>query len=151
MLLDTAYGALKKTSRSNVVIGGMTLNGGTLKLAPDFIDWMKLPNGRPPRMDLWGHNPFDARFPSSPTLRWAASAASTTSTPSTPKSSAYLAGHRKVPRLWLSEWTIVSDHPLQLFSGFYVSRASQAQRLKAAYKIARGDAVCGRTRLVHAS
>ena len=42
-----------------------------------------------------------------------------------------------MPKLWISEWTIVSDRPLQLFSGFFVCRQGQAQRLKAAFTIAR--------------
>jgi hypothetical protein len=139
LLLDKAYAALKKTRRSNVVIGGMTLNGGTI-FAPDFIDWMKLPDGRPPRMDLWGHNPFDARFPrvaDRPLGHFRGF--NDIDTLYSEIKATYRAGHRKVPRLWLSEWTIVSDHPLPLFSGFFVSRASQAQRLKAAYKIARSE------------
>ena len=61
-ILDTSYGALKQANRRNIVIGGMTLNGGTLK-PPQVVKYMKLKNGRPPRMDLWGTNPFDARFP----------------------------------------------------------------------------------------
>ena len=135
-ILDRSYVALKQASAGNVVIGGMTLNGGTVK-PPEFIRMMKLPNGRPPRMDLWGHNPFDARFPrladrplgmyrgfnDIDTLRAEIRAA-------------YRAGHRIVPKLWLSEWTIVSDRPLELFSGFFVSRKEQAIRIKAAYKIA---------------
>ena len=33
-------------------------------MAPtDFIKWMKLPNGLPPRLDYYGHNPFSLRFP----------------------------------------------------------------------------------------
>lgn len=136
-LLDLAYAALKHVSRRNVVIGGNTLNGGTI-FAPDFIHWMKLPNGRPPRMDLWGHNPFDARFPrlaDKPLGHYRGFNDIDTLHREIRKT--YRKGHRKVPRLWLSEWTIVSDHPLPLFSGFYVSRKGQAQRLKAAFRIAR--------------
>lgn len=138
-LLDKSYAALKSVHRSNVVIGGMTLNGGTI-FPPDFIRWMKLPNGRPPRMDLWGHNPFDARFPKvadGPLGHFRGF--NDIDTLYSEIKATYRAGHRKVPRLWLSEWTIVSDHPLPLFSGFYVSRTGQAQRLKAAYKIARRE------------
>ena len=136
-LLDRAFGALKKVSRKNVVIGANTLNGGTI-FAPDFIRWMKLPNGRPPRMDLWGHNPFDARFPrlaDRPLGHFRGF--NDIDTLHSEIAADYRAGHRRVPRLWLSEWTIVSDHPLPLFSGFYVSRRGQAQRLTAAFKIAR--------------
>jgi len=135
-LLDRAYVALKQASRANKVIGGMTLNGGTIK-PPDYLRMMKLPNGRPPRMDLWGHNPFDARFPrlhDNPLGRYRGF--NDIDTLYTEIGAAYRAGHRKVPRLWLSEWTIVSDRPLPLFSGFFVSRREQAIRLNAAYTIA---------------
>lgn len=135
-LLDRSYAALKKADRRNLVIGGMTLNGGTIK-APEFLHMMKLPNGRPPRMDLWGHNPFDARFPrlrDQPLGLYRGF--NDIDTLQQEIRAAYRAGKRKVPRLWLSEWTIVSDRPLELFSGFYVSRREQAIRLKAAYEIA---------------
>jgi hypothetical protein len=135
-LLDRAYVALKQANPRNIVIGGMTLNGGTIA-PPQFIRWLKLADGRPPRMDLWGHNPFDARPPD---LRdeplgnyrgfndidslFAEIAA------------VYRDGNRKIPRLWLSEWTIVSDKPISLFSGYFVSRAEQARRVRMAYRIA---------------
>ncbi len=135
-LLDRAYGALKAARRGNIVIGGMTLNGGTVK-APDFLQEMTLKNGRPPRMDLWGHNPFDARFPhlyDEPLGRFRGF--NDIDTLHEEIAATYRAGHRKVPRLWLSEWTIVSDRPLTLFSGFFVSRQEQAARITTAYKIA---------------
>ena len=65
-LLDLAYASLKQASPANVVIGGMTLNGGGAVSTPDFIKWLRVGKGkkaRPPRMDLWGHNPFEGRFP----------------------------------------------------------------------------------------
>jgi hypothetical protein len=136
VILDKAYAALKKARRQNIVIGGMTLNGGTI-FPSDFIKWMKLPNGRPPRMDLWGHNPFDARFPhlaDKPVGDFRGF--NDIDTLHAEIAADYRRGHRKVPRLWLSEWSIVSDHPLPLFSGFYVSRRGQAVRIKAAYRIA---------------
>jgi hypothetical protein len=134
-MLERSYVALKKADRRNRVVGGMTLNGGTV-MPPEFIRLMKLPNGRPPRMDLWGHNPFDARFPrlaDQPLGRYRGF--NDIDTLQGEIRTAYRAGKRKVPRLWLSEWTIVSDRPLDLFSGFFVSRREQAVRLKAAYKI----------------
>ena len=69
-MLDGAYGALKRVSRRNMVIGG---NSYTTARKPavwapvPLYEWMRslrLPNGRPPRMDLWGHNPFTVRRPS---------------------------------------------------------------------------------------
>lgn len=136
-LLDRAYVELKRANPRNLVIGGMTLNGGTV-MPPQFIQMMKLPNGLPPRMDLWGHNPFDARYPrlhDGPLGRYRGF--NDLDTLFAEIKAAYEAGHRKVPRLWLSEWTIASDRPLALFSGFFVSRREQAARLNAAYQIAR--------------
>jgi hypothetical protein len=134
-LLDRAYAALKQASGSNVVIGGMTLNGGTVP-PPQFVSWLKLADGRPPRMDLWGHNPFEARFPDlrdEPLGNYRGF--NDVDTLFEEIRVQYRAGHRKVPRLWLSEWTIVSDKPISLFSGYFVSRAEQARRLRAAYRI----------------
>ncbi|MET0604053.1 MAG: hypothetical protein ABW167_18870 [Baekduia sp.] len=59
-LLDASYGALKSESSKNLVIGGNTFTAGDVR--PLFwIPAMKLPDGRPPRMDLYGHNPFTGR------------------------------------------------------------------------------------------
>jgi hypothetical protein len=134
-LLDRAYAALKQAGRRNIVIGGMTLNGGTVP-PPDFVRWLKLRDGRPPRMDLWGHNPFEARPPDlrdRPLGNYRGF--NDVDTLFAEIRAAYRRGHRKVPRLWLSEWTIVSDKPIGLFSGYFVSRAQQARRIRLAYRI----------------
>ncbi|HEX2088132.1 MAG TPA: hypothetical protein VHF89_20765 [Solirubrobacteraceae bacterium] len=68
-LLDAAYVALKRVSRRNLVIGGnsFTTDREPVSWAPvPLFEWMRilrLPNGRPPRMDIWGHNPFTVRIP----------------------------------------------------------------------------------------
>jgi hypothetical protein len=62
-MLDAAYGALKAVRSSNVVIGGSTYTTGVV----DPLQWianLKLPNGRPPRMDMYAHNPFTYQQPS---------------------------------------------------------------------------------------
>jgi hypothetical protein len=61
-MLDRAYGALKAVSRSNRVIGGNTFTVGTVT-PRRWIRALRLRNGKRPRMDLWGHNPFSARRP----------------------------------------------------------------------------------------
>jgi len=61
-MLDAAYVALKRVRRSNLVIGGNTFTVGTVS-PRRWIQALRLPSGRPPRMDLWGHNPFSARRP----------------------------------------------------------------------------------------
>jgi len=136
-LLDAAYGALKAARPSNLVVGGMTLNGGTVKPTL-FLRWMKLPNGRPPRMDLWGHNPFDNRFPrlaDEPIGRFRGF--NDIDTFHREIRAAYRQGGRPVPRLWLSEWTVISDKPSRIFLNFYVSAREQARWLRAAFGIAR--------------
>jgi hypothetical protein len=61
-MLDAAYGALKQRSRKNLVVGGNTFTAGDILPVP-FVRYMRLPNGRPPRLDLYGHNPFTNRKP----------------------------------------------------------------------------------------
>jgi hypothetical protein len=61
-ILDAAYGALKKVSRKNLVIGGNTFTTGDVSTL-NWIKNLKLPNGKPPRMDMYGHNPFNNRAP----------------------------------------------------------------------------------------
>src|SRR3954454_6372382 len=61
-MLDASYAALNAVSTRENVIGGNTCTVG--EISPlNWIRYMRLPNGRPPRMDLYGHNPFTARRP----------------------------------------------------------------------------------------
>jgi hypothetical protein len=56
-ILDDAYAVLKHMDRRNVVIGGDTYTAGLI----DPRQWLAnlvLPNGRRPRMNMYGHNPF---------------------------------------------------------------------------------------------
>jgi hypothetical protein len=61
-ILDAAYVSLKAVSSSNVVIGGNTFSGGDIKPLA-YIKALRLPNGKPPRMDMYGQNPFGYRKP----------------------------------------------------------------------------------------
>ena len=61
-ILDAAYGALKRESSRNLVVGGNTYTTGDISTY-QWIENLRLPNGRPPRMDLYGHNPFSFREP----------------------------------------------------------------------------------------
>jgi hypothetical protein len=61
-MLDAAYAALKRVRRSNIVIGGNTFTSGDID-PYNWVRYLRLPNGRPPRMDLYGHNPFTGRRP----------------------------------------------------------------------------------------
>jgi hypothetical protein len=135
-LLDRTYAALKRVRRSNIVIGGMTW---TLGVQPPttVLKRMRLPNGRPPRLDWFGHNAFSVRFPNIrkrtyyPGLR------------DISDSDTYVREIRRVyrriglrPRLWISEFTVQSDRATRGFS-FFVSRKAQARWVTAAYRLAR--------------
>jgi hypothetical protein len=61
-ILDASYGALKKVSKRNLVIGGCTYTTGALD-AQQWIENLRLPDGRPPRMDMYAHNPFSYQTP----------------------------------------------------------------------------------------
>ena len=55
-ILDDSYVALKNVSSENMVIGGNSFSGGDIRPLA-FIKALRLPNGKPPRMDYYGHNP----------------------------------------------------------------------------------------------
>jgi hypothetical protein len=61
-ILDAAYGALKQRSRRNIVIGGNSFTTGDVS-SLNWIRNLRLPSGKPPRLDLYGHNPFTNRLP----------------------------------------------------------------------------------------
>jgi hypothetical protein len=135
-MLDAAYTALKRANRANLVVGGNTFTTGDIS-PRNWIRFMRLPDGRRPRMDLYGHNPFTARRPNlaKPPLGHGFADFSDLDT---------LAGwldryfrHRRQPlRIFLSEFLIPSDHPNYEFD-FYVDRRTQAEWLTAALRIAR--------------
>jgi hypothetical protein len=138
-MLDASYAALKRVNRRNLVIGGNTYTTGAV--APKhWIEALRLPNGRPPRMDLYGHNPFSLRRPNlrrpplgdgyadfsdlDTLVRWIDKG---------------LRGARPDGRklkLFLSEFSLPTDHPNYEFN-FYLSRFTQASWIAAALRIAR--------------
>ena len=61
-LLDSSYAQLKKVSRRNLVIGGNSYTIGDVRPL-DWIRMLRLPGGKRPRMDYYGHNPFTGRTP----------------------------------------------------------------------------------------
>ncbi len=62
-MLDAAYGALKGVDASNSVIGGSTYTTGDIATL-SWIQNLRLPTGRPPRMDMYAQNPFGWSAPS---------------------------------------------------------------------------------------
>jgi hypothetical protein len=137
-LLDAAYGGLKSIDPSNLVIGGNTFTAagpGSIHTY-QWIRYMRLPGGKRPRMDMYGHNPFGFRKPK---LHARAS----------PRGQVDFSDLRRLAhkldrafpgpplKLYLSEWGVPTDTK-DLELGFSVSRAKQAQWIRAAYRIVRG-------------
>ena len=141
-LLNSAYRALKRRSRRNIVIGGMTVSFAVVQ-PRDYVRWMRLPNGKPPPLDWYGHNPFTPRFPNlrhtgfrgHPGGRDISDIDTFAQEIRRSYRSRYRAFRRRGPRLWLSEFSISSDRPNRYFA-FFVSRKAQARWLTAAYRIA---------------
>ncbi|MDQ4048606.1 MAG: hypothetical protein M3131_04375 [Actinomycetota bacterium] len=131
-ILDAAYGALKSVSAANIVIGGMTWTGGTVKPA-SFLHFMRLPNGRPPRLDWFGHNPFPFRFPNLREENIAGGWRDISDMDLFSTELRRVYGSRA--RFWLSEFTVLSDKPSREFA-HSVSRQGQARWLSASYRIA---------------
>jgi hypothetical protein len=136
-ILDAAYGALKRVRRRNVVIGGNTFTAGDVR-PRKFIKSMRLPSGRPPRMDLYGHNPFTWRRPAlrNPYVGYGFADFSDLDTLAGWVDH-YLGRRGKRPiRLFISEFTVPTDHANGMFN-FHVSRRTQAAWLASALRIAR--------------
>jgi hypothetical protein len=137
-ILDASYGALKRVRRRNLVIGGNTWTGGEV-VPLNFIKAMRLPSGRRPRMDLYGHNPFTLR---TPRLSRTPSAYGHADFSDLDTLAHWLDGHgyrdrrgRRL-RLFLSELSIPTDHANFEFN-FWVTRETQARWLRAALRITR--------------
>jgi hypothetical protein len=64
-LLDGAYGKLKAASKRNLVVGG----NSTVATATKWIGKLKLPNGKAPRMDMYGHDVSATKPPTSSALK----------------------------------------------------------------------------------
>lgn len=135
-LLDAAYGQLKAERRSNLVIGGNTYVTGEVR-PPDWARNMKLLDGRPPRMDLYGHNPFSFR---NPDLRNPPSGQDLVDLSDLGRFDRQIQRYLGRPRhkrirLFLSEFTVPTAPDIEF--NFYVSRATQAKWITNAFKVAR--------------
>ena len=139
-LLKAAYKALNKVRRRNKVIGGMTFTFGDVTPRA-YVRAMKLPNGKPPPLDYFGHNPFSRRKPAPGQRESYPGARDMGDMPRFARE--VHRAFRKVkrfrkrgPKLWLSEFTVSSDRSNRAFN-FAVSRKQQAAWLRAAFRIAR--------------
>jgi hypothetical protein len=140
-MLDRAFAALKQVSPANLVIGGSTFSGGDIRPLA-YIRAMRLPNGKPPRMDLYGHNPFGCRKPNlrATQVKPGSGVADFSDLDDLAKQvDRSLSGHgvnrRKIP-LFLSEYFVPTDHANVEFT-CWVRRGTAANWLKAGMKITR--------------
>jgi len=135
-MLDASFGALKSASRQNLVIGGDTYTTGDIS-TPMWIKYLRLPNGKPPRMDLYGHNPFSFRAPN---LGNPPSADNEFDFSDLLRLSRLvkrqLSPSRHVIKLFLSEWTIPTAASDSEFN-YYVTPAVQAEWIRDAWRIVR--------------
>lgn len=137
-LLDAAYGALKAESRRNLVVGGNTWTVGDV-VPLNFIKAMRLPNGRRPRMDLYGHNPFSVRYPNLAKGAFGYGFADFSELDALARwldRYGYRDSRGRKLRLFLSEFTLPTDHPNYEFN-FWVTRETQAVWVRQALRIAR--------------
>lgn len=138
-VLDAAYGAVKKVQRSDLVIGGNTFTVGNI--APLYYPRaLRLPNGKPPRMDLWGHNPFSARKPVLDAVPLGNGYADFSDIDQLVKRidknlKGAKPGGGKID-IFISEYALPTDHPNYLFN-FFVSRKQQANWIGVALREAR--------------
>jgi hypothetical protein len=134
-ILDAAYGALKRVSAANLVIGGMTYTTGDIS-TQQWIENLRLPDGKPPRLDLYGHNPFSFRAPN-------------LTNPASPEQQIDFSDLQRLtslvsrylgrpgnphPSLFLSEWTIPTAADEEF--DFYTSQQVQAQWISDGLRIA---------------
>ncbi len=135
-ILDASYRALKRVRRSNLIIGGNSFITGDV--GPyNWTRFVKLPSGRPPRMDMWGHNPFGSREPrlSRPSVGPGLADFSDLEELAKWLDRHQRRGRRRLP-LFLSEYQIPTDQPNYEFN-FYATRATQARYITSAMRIVR--------------
>lgn len=136
-ILDAAYGSLKRQTRRNLVVGGNTFTTGDVP-PRQFIKYLRLPNGKPPRMDLYGHNPFGRREPdlSEPPLGFGYADFCDLDTLARWVDRYLRRRHRRRLKLFLSEYTAPTDHKNHEFN-FYVTQETQARWIASAFRITR--------------
>jgi hypothetical protein len=133
-MLDAAYVALKRERRTNLVIGGNTTTSGDISPL-HWIRSMRLPNGRRPRLDLYGHDPFSTRPPdlALPPLGGGHADFADLDTLSLWIDRYLGPTSRGRRRIFVSRYSVPSDHPPR-GSTFFVDRETQARWLSDALR-----------------
>ena len=137
-ILDASYAALKGVSKRKIVIGGNSFTVGDISPL-NWIRYMRLPNGRRPRMDLYGHNPFSARRPRLSKRAVVRGYADFSDLDDLAHWLDRFYGRDprgKPMRIWIGEWSAPTDHESYIFN-FWTTRRTQASWLRAALRIAR--------------
>lgn len=133
LLLDGAYGALKRVSKRNLIIGGCSDTGGSI-FTLQWIQNLRLPDGRVPRMDMYAHNPFsfqDPNFSDPPSPRGLVQFSDL------PRLARWIDRylHRPLP-IFLSEFSIPTAFDQEF--NFYVDPPVAAKWIRDALRLARG-------------
>ncbi|MFL5857291.1 MAG: hypothetical protein ACJ77L_11180 [Solirubrobacteraceae bacterium] len=133
-LLDASYVTLKGLSRRNVVIGGSTW--AVCDIRPiDWAHYLKMPNGRRPRMDMWGHNPFVVYPPRKVPEKWKVSDIYRLSELQDAIDHYFGKPHHKKIRLFLSEFEMPTGPDQDI--PIHTSEGGQARFVKQAFQQAR--------------
>lgn len=143
-MVDATWLRLKALNRANLVIGGNTTTDGDIDPF-NWVKWMRLPSGKPPRMDLFGHNPFGTRGPDlkkTQIRRGSADFSDLDDYLPWIKRWQQRGGRNGKLRLFVSEYTAPTDVTSYEFN-YHVTRALQAKWLAAAWKIAKQQKLYG--------
>jgi len=136
-LLDGAYAALKAANRRNLVVGGMTAVTGDIR-PENWVRNMRLPNGKAPRMDMYGHNPFSARRPNlrnRPSPQQAVDFSDLGRFQKVVDRRLAKPRGKRTLRLYLSEFTIPTAPDSEF--NFRTTPATQASWIRSAFRVAR--------------
>lgn len=143
-LLDAAYGALKAEDAADQVIGGNTFTASGSKKGPirtyQWVKYLKLPGGKRPRMDMWGHNPWGF---TKPNLKDKPSPQGTVAFSDLGRLLKALDksfGKKKKLKLYLAEWGVPTGFK-DLDLGYQLKLKEAKAWINAAFKIARSKRI----------
>jgi hypothetical protein len=137
-MLDASYGALKAVSPENLVIGGNSYTTGDIGPL-NWVRGMRLRDGRRPRMDMYGHNPFTLRYPNLNRALFRPGNADFSDLDALMRwldRYGYRDTRGRRMRIFISEWTLPTDHFSHEFN-FWMRRDVAARWLCNALGIVR--------------